>query len=79
MRSAAPWYEKVLVAPQPAHLKFIRSSTPTPKGAVVLDLRFDGGRVEGVVTLPAGLSGEFEWKGHRIPLPSGVNKVSCAE
>ena len=79
VRSAAPWYGRVLVAPQPAHLKFIRSSTPTPKGAVELDLRFDGDRAEGTVTLPAGLPGEFEWKGRRIPLSAGVNKVSCAK
>jgi len=33
--------ERVIVEPQPAHLKRIRSSTPTPKGDVKLDLSFD--------------------------------------
>ena len=31
VKSAAPFYEKVLVEPQPAHLKRIRSTTPTPR------------------------------------------------
>ena len=75
VRSAAPWYEKVLVAPQPAHLKFIRSSTPTPKGNVVLDLRFDGGRASGTVTLPDGLDGTFRWNGAERPLKSGENEI----
>ena len=75
VRSAAPWYEKVLVAPCPAHLKFIRSSTPTPKGNVVLDLCFEGGRATGTVTLPAGLDGTFRWNGAETPLKPGVNPV----
>ena len=75
VRSAAPFYEKVLVEPQPAHLKRIRSSTPTPKGDVALDLVFDGGRASGTVTLPSGLSGTFRWNGRDTPLLPGVNEV----
>ena len=76
VRSAAPWYEKVLVAPRPGHLGLIRSSTPTPKGFVELDLRFDGGKTSGTVTLPAGLGGTFEWKGSRIPIAAGRNSIA---
>jgi len=76
VRSAAPWYEKVLVAPQPAHLKFIRSKTPTPKGDVVLDLHFGGGKATGTVTLPEGLSGVFRWAGADSALRSGVNAIA---
>ena len=75
VRSAAPWYGKVLVAPQPAHLTFIRSSTPTPKGRVDLDLRFADGKAAGTVTLPEGLPGVFEWKGVRTPLVPGKNVI----
>lgn len=71
VKSAAPFYRKVLVAPQPGHLTFIKSSTPTPKGMVKLDLRFNDDKVSGIVALPKGLEGEFEWKGRRIPLKSG--------
>ena len=75
VRSAAPGYAKVLVAPQPGHLKFIRSSTPTPRGAVKLDLRFGAGKVSGTVTLPDGLPGDFAWRGVKMPLTGGVNTV----
>jgi len=75
VRSAAPFYSKVTVDPQPGPLKFIRSSTPTPKGDVVLDLRFEGGSVEGSVTLPKGLSGDFGWNGCRSALHEGKNEV----
>ena len=71
VRSAAPWYERVQVAPQPGHLGFIRSSTPTPRGNVVLDLTFADGRVEGSVTLPAGLPGTFAWRGTNLELAPG--------
>ena len=76
VRSAAPWFEKVLVAPQPAHLREIRSSTPTPKGDVVLDLRFDGGRVAGTVMLPEGLDGVFRWKNNGMQLKPGINIIA---
>ena len=77
VRSAAPWYGKVLVAPQPGHLRFIRSSTPTPKGTVRLDLKFGEGAASGTVTLPPGLSGEFVWRGVRAPLAPGENAISA--
>ena len=71
VKSAAPFYGKVLVEPQPAGLKWIRSSTPTPRGDVVLDLAFDGGRVSGTVALPNGLPGVFRWNGEDVPLAEG--------
>jgi len=75
VKSAAPFYERVLVEPQPAHLKRIRSSTHTPKGDVKLDLSFDGGRASGSVFLPDGLSGVFRWNGKDIPLAPGRNVI----
>ena len=71
VKSAAPFYEKVLVEPQPAHLKRICSVTPTPKGDVKLDLSFDDGAVSGAVTLPEGLPGVFRWNGVDVPLAEG--------
>ncbi len=75
VRSDAPYYRRVLVEPQPAHLNEIRSSTPTPHGPVVLDLHFDGDAVAGTVSLPPGVSGSFRWHGADIPLDSGRNSV----
>ena len=75
VKSAAPFYEKVLVEPQPTHLKRIRSSTPTPKGDVKLDLSFGGGKATGTVILPEGLSGTFRWNGNDTPLSPGANAL----
>ncbi len=73
---AEPGFKSVRVAPQPAGLKTIRSKTPHPKGFVELDLRFDGDAVSGAVSLPAGVSGAFHWRGTRLPLKPGRQDVS---
>lgn len=59
--------------PQPAHLKRIRSTTPTPKGDVKLDLSFGGGKATGTVVLPEGLRGTFRWNGRDVALGPGSN------
>ena len=75
VRSAAPFYGRVVVDPQPAHLKRIRSSTPTPRGDVLLDLSFGDGKVSGSVALPAGLPGSFLWNGSVRELAPGQNVI----
>ena len=75
IRPAADGFAKVLVAPQPGGLKFVKASMPTPKGSVSVDLRFDDGTAKGTVTLPAGLPGTFRWKGVEKTLREGVNEI----
>ena len=60
---------------QPAHLKCIRSTTPTPKGDVKLDLSFDGGKATGTVVLPKRLYGTFRWNGVDLTLSPDVNHI----
>ena len=72
---AKPFFASVRVAPSPGALKFLRSATPTPKGEVVLDLRFDDGKATGTVMLPAGLSGSFEFGGRKVVLKPGRNEI----
>lgn len=72
---AEPGFKSVVVKPQPGPLKWIKAKTSTPKGFVVNDLRFAGGRAVGTVTLPPGLSGRFEWQGLVIPLKAGPNEI----
>ncbi|MDO5318579.1 MAG: alpha-L-rhamnosidase C-terminal domain-containing protein [bacterium] len=72
---AAPFFRKVCVAPQPAGLKRIQAKTPHPNGVVETDLRFEGDKVMGSVTLPAGTAGTFVWGGREIPLVSGMNRL----
>ncbi|MBR4652920.1 MAG: hypothetical protein IKO72_06120 [Kiritimatiellae bacterium] len=75
IRPAADGFSAVSIAPQPGGLKWFKAAMPTPRGQVSLDLRFDGGRVAGTVSLPAGLPGRFAWKGAVQSLQAGVNKV----
>ena len=72
---SSPFFRTVRIAPQPCGLKVIKAKTPCPQGTVDTDLRFDGAKVTGTVTLPAGLTGEFVWQGKTQPLVSGVNAV----
>ena len=73
--SSAPFFGRVRVAPCPGALRVIRSRTPHPKGFVETDLAFDGDCVSGTVSLPAGVAGEFVWKGRVRRLQSGVNDL----
>jgi len=74
IQSAAPYFEKVRVAPQPAGLKKIAASWPHPSGKLIaVDLAFEGGRAKGTVTTP--VAGTFEWAGRTQPLKVGANAV----
>lgn len=75
VRPLAPCYGRVRVAPQPGKLRWIRSTTPTPKGKVVIDLKFRDGSACGSIALPPGLEGEFVWRGTKRVLKSGANKI----
>lgn len=61
IRPDAAGFARVRVAPQPGGLRRIEAGVPSPRGLVRADLRFDGGRVAGTVTLPEGLPGVFAW------------------
>lgn len=72
---AEPGFRSVLVRPQPGSLSWIRSATSTPKGLVKLDLRFDGDKASGTVTLPRGLAGKFRWHGKTRSLQPGETAI----
>ena len=44
---------------------------------ILTKLRFDGDAVSGEVTLPDDVGGVFEWKGKKIPLKPGTQKISA--
>ena len=74
IRSAAPFFERVLVAPQPGPFKSVRASYPHPSGKMIeVDLEFAEGRARGVVTTP--VAGDFVFGDRRIPLAVGVNEI----
>jgi len=71
IRPEGDFFERVRIAPNPASLKHIRCLMPHPKGVIEAEMDFASG-VAGTVTLPSGLVGTFEWKGHEIPLKEGL-------
>ena len=75
IRPAANGFSAVEVAPQPGGLRFVKASMPTPKGPVAVDLRFEGDKASGTVTLPKDLPGTFRWRGASRPLAAGVNEI----
>ena len=73
IRSAAPFFEKALVAPCPGGLKSFKARHPHPKGWIEVDLKFDGDTASGTVKTP--VPGTFEFKGRAVPLEVGENLI----
>ena len=73
IRSAAPFFEKVLVAPCPGGLQSLKARHPHPKGWIVVDLRFDDGDVTGSVDTP--VPGVFRFGGREVALEVGRNEI----
>lgn len=74
VRPVANGDTRVLVAPQPGGLKKVQATVPTPKGEIVVDLKFKDGGAYGSIVLPPGLTGDFAWHGVRKPLRPGMNE-----
>lgn len=72
---AEPFFKSVRIAPQPGPLKHIAATMPHPKGLIQTDLSFEGERVAGTITLPAGVDGSWVWKGKVAPLHAGKQEV----
>jgi len=73
VKSAAPFFEKVLVAPAPGGLSELKASHPHPKGWIEVELKFDGDRATGRVTTP--VPGTFRFGGREISLAVGKNDI----
>ena len=74
IRSDAPFFARVKVAPQPGPLKSFKASYPHPSGKMIeAELKFDGGRAAGVVTTP--VAGTFVYGGETVELKPGRNEI----
>jgi hypothetical protein len=70
--SAAPAFARVAVRPHLGKLPFANGSVPHPKGSLDVRLAADGNVT---VTLPAGVTGVFEWRGAKHELAPGTNRL----
>jgi hypothetical protein len=72
IRPAAPGFRRVRVAPHLGPLRHAEGRVPHPDGHIDVELvRHGTDGLTATVTLPAGLSGVFEWHGERMPLQGG--------
>jgi alpha-L-rhamnosidase len=74
--SAAPGFKRVIVRPHPGQLTKISGSIPHPNGEIAVSFVHVNEKLEAEVSLPAGVTGEFVWRGARRPLKAGLNKLS---
>ena len=73
IRSDAPFFERVRVAPCPGGLPDLRAAHPHPKGWIKVDLKFDGDKAAGMVVTP--VPGTFEFGGKTVELKAGINAL----
>jgi len=69
--SAAPGFRKVTIRPHLGKLTSVSGAIPHPKGEVAVILELRAGRLHAEVSLPAGIDGEFHWRGERRALGPG--------
>lgn len=73
IRPAAFGFEHVEIAPMPGHLTRLSGEMVHPRGRIVADLRFEGGRIAGSVALPQGIGGTLRYAGTTILLDPGAH------
>jgi alpha-L-rhamnosidase len=76
VESAAPGFKRVRIAPHLNGLPVLSGTVPSPRGMISVSLRARGEGISASIDLPAGVEGEFHWKGQIRPLKSGHNSIS---
>jgi len=70
--SAAAGFKRVVIRPFLGKITRASGAIPHPAGELSVSLaRQKDDRLSADVTLPAGVTGEFQWRGQRRALPSG--------
>ena len=72
-RQPRPGFQRVRIRPHPGRLERVAGSIPHPKGEISVKLARDGVGLRVEVVLPAGVSGDFAWRGSQRPLKAGAN------
>lgn len=76
IRSAAPGFKKVLIAPKLGKLRTASGCIPHPKGDICAAYQTDAkGNLKAEITLPEGIDGKFVWKGKETNLHGGKQTV----
>ena len=76
IRPAAPGFDAVRIAPALGPLETVEVTVPHPDGEIRVELERDGAEgLQGRVTLPAELTGTFEWNGRTMALEEGTQSI----
>jgi hypothetical protein len=77
VRPASSGFRTVSIAPALGPLQRASGRVPHPRGDIDVALtRVGPSGLSGEVTLPAGVTGRFEWRGRSVPLHAGTQRVS---
>lgn len=77
VRPASAGFRTVRIAPALGPLQWAEGRVPYPAGDIMLRLTRRGSNgIEAVVTLPAGVTGEFVWAGRRLALHGGRQELT---
>jgi hypothetical protein len=73
---AEPGFRSVRIEPNLGPLTWAEGTVPHPKGKIRVKLTRKGAEgLQGVISLPEGLTGEIVWKGKRVALRSGEQSL----
>lgn len=75
IRSDAPGFQRVLIAPHLGTLKWLDATLPHPKGLIHVRYRRKGGQLAATIELPPGVKGRFQLAGKEQALHSGMQKI----
>jgi hypothetical protein len=75
VRPGSPGFARVEIRPHLGKLTALRGSVAHLRGAIEVNLTREGKGIRGVVRLPAGLHGNFVWRGVRVALHPGDNLI----
>jgi alpha-L-rhamnosidase len=76
VRPAEPAFRSVRIAPALGPLRRIQGRVVHPAGDIEVELTRGGrDRLQGAVTLPAGVGGTLEWGGRSFPLHEGRQQI----
>ena len=71
LKPGSPGFATLRVEPHLGTLERLDATLPHAKGPIRVSYRREGKTLAATVTLPAGLSGEFAWRGFKRQLVAG--------
>lgn len=75
----APGFARVRVEPHLGTLTTLDVAVAHPRGLVETHYTRQGGKLSAAITLPAGVSGAFAWRGQTRALVAGRNEITLVE